>query len=378
MKKTRLFIITLAVFMLVPSVVLAFSVKTDNSIYVPSGETVEGNLYAAGSSITIDGTVNGDIICGARSLNINGEVKGDIICAAQNINLRGDIKGSVRLASENATIDSKIQKGLQFFGATLILGQSSEVGWDAFVAAETVNAQGKINGDLHGGLTQAQISGEVGKDVRLRIDQRPRIKDPLLVTESAIIQGNLFYTASHEGKINEGATINGDYGFTEKKQAITQKDVLNKFWTFIISLFSALIVGLVLITIAKSQLEKSSKSIIEKPLGALGWGVAIMFLAPLCCIIMLATIIGIPLALIALAAWISALYISKIVTGIALGKIINDKYRQEKPLSPVWQMIVGIVATWILINVPFLGWVLALFAIWLGLGGLWLSFKKEN
>jgi cytoskeletal protein CcmA (bactofilin family) len=376
MKKTSLILALVPFLLLIPFSVLAFSVKADESVYVPATETIEGNFYVAGTSVTIDGEIKGDVICAGRTVTINGKVEGDVICAAQNLSLRGPIGGSVRLLGETVTIDSRIERGLQFAGVNLILGEASVVGWDALVGAETMTVQGKINGDLHGSLSQLEFDGEAGRDVKLRLASRADMQPSLKLGESAIINGNLYYSAGAEGSISQQAEIGGDYGFSLSEKPEQKNRLINYAWSFIISVFSALVVGLVLISFFRKKIQSIIALILSRPGAMLSWGIIVMFIIPIICLLLLLTLIGIPLSLMLITTWAITLYLGKVVTGIAAGKLISQKIKGKKNISIIWMMIFGVVAVWIITALPLIGWVFSLLATWLGMGAIYLSFKK--
>jgi len=54
----------------------------------------------------------------------------------------------------------------------------------------------------------------------------------------------------------------------------------------------------------------------------------------------------------------------------------GDKIWHKKKDSLIWAMIVGVVIMWFIFCIPIIGWILALVAIWWGLGGIWLHFKN--
>ncbi|MCX6796244.1 MAG: hypothetical protein NTW06_01975, partial [Candidatus Falkowbacteria bacterium] len=82
MRKT--IVTTLIVFfalILLPIGAQAAIYKTGSSVYVGKDLIVPDNLYAAGNTVTIDGTVKGDLICAGGSIIVNGKVEGDVIGA---------------------------------------------------------------------------------------------------------------------------------------------------------------------------------------------------------------------------------------------------------------------------------------------------------
>ena len=390
MTKTRLAIIFFLVFLLIlPFGAKAFSVKTGDSVYISEDETIEGNLYSAATNITVDGTVKGDVICAGQSININGKVEGDVICAGQSINAKGEIGGNVRVVGNSINLGGKIARNVNVFGASIILDKNAEVGWSLFFAGATMEARGKIGQDLYGTSPKITITGEIGRDVRVRIKDKIRAekKGPsyedkselLTISNNAKIGGNLTYTGSNEANISDKASIAGEVKHNLPKVEKAGKFVfIGWFWGRLYSIFAALVVGLVLISLWRKQVIELTNKMLEKVGVSIGWGAVVMFLAPIIAILLIFTIIGLPLALILLGLWLIALFIAKVLAGIVIGRSVLEKFWKKKKVSLIWAMIVGIVICWFIFSVPFVGWILGLVALWWGLGGIWLSFRGER
>lgn len=338
MKKTSILILFLAVLFLAPITAQAFAVKTGDSIYIDKTETIENNLYAVAVNITIDGTINGDLICAAQSITINGEIKGDLICAAQSINVNGAIGGSVRAVAANSiAINSKITRNVQAFGSNITLNKEAEVGWDMLIACAISDLRGKINRDLHGVGASVIIGGEIGGNVALNLSGQARPKsnnlkdDPaLILKESAIINGDLNYTSGSIGSIDEKAVIKGQVNYSLPKHPATVDKAVSNIWSGIFSIFSSLIVGLVLISLWREEILKIMDKMLKNTGPAIGWGAVLMFLTPIVALLLFITLIGIPLSIIILALWFIALYLSKIIVGILVGRGILEKLLPKK------------------------------------------------
>ncbi|MDD4333438.1 MAG: polymer-forming cytoskeletal protein [Patescibacteria group bacterium] len=386
MKKTKLLIISLfALLLSMPIAASAFEVKTDTAVYVEKNETIDGNLYAAGQTITVDGKVNGDIICAGQSVNINGEVAGDIICAGQSVNINGKIGGSVRVAGNSVNINADIAENLMTVGATINVATESNIGWDMAFAAATTEMRGKIKGSLHGTGAQLIVAGEIGKNINVRLDSsQNKNGSNLIIKNNAKIGGDLTYAdckTCNEATIESGATIGGKTTRNEIKTA-PKKEAKNLMmfglgigWIF--SLFSSLVIGLVLVSLWKKQIIELTDEMFNKIKASIGWGFVIMFLIPILVVIIILTIIGIPLALILLGLWVTAIYMSKILVGIMIGRNLLEKIWVSKKDSIILAMIIGILVAQIIFAVPFIGWILALIAVWWGIGGAWIYYRKN-
>lgn len=383
LKTKHLFIVlflTLGWF-IIPSAVSAYEVKTSDNIFINQGEEIQGNLYAAGNSISVDGTVKGDLICGAQTLNVNGKIEGDIICGAQTININGEVGGSIRTAGNTININNKVGRGIQALGASINLGKNASVGSDMFLAGASGLIQGKIGGDLHGAGASIIIDGEIAKNVRLRLDENTNNKNnnegPLKITDNAKIGGSVIYTANSAGSISNKATIaNGAYHNLPKINHAKQMSFVSWFWKMLYSIFSALVIGLVLISLWPKQILSITENTLSKAGSAIGWGTIVLLLSPIVCLLLALTFIGLPLAFLIVVIWIIAIVISKIIVGILIGQIVLEKFWPKQKNSLIWAMIVGIIIVKFIFAIPLIGWMMALLAIFWGLGGLWLYFKN--
>ncbi|OIO07458.1 hypothetical protein CO115_00205 [Candidatus Falkowbacteria bacterium CG_4_9_14_3_um_filter_36_9] len=385
MKKTL--IVFFALFLFMPLVASAFAVKTSDSVYIGKNDTVAGNLYTAGANITVEGKVTGDVICAGQSVNINGAVEGDVICAGQSVNINGAVGGSVRAAGNSVNINGQVARNIMIAGASVILGSDAQAGWDMLIAGAVGEIRGKVGRDLYGVAASMIISGEVNGDVRLKIDDKIESKrrgvglndnkTKLKIEDTAKINGGLIYTAEGKAQISSSTSIVGKVTHNLPKLKNTKKlALMGLVWVRTYSIFSSLIIGLVLISFWRGRIKDLTDVMQVKAGASIGWGIAVMFLTPVILILLLLTIIGIPLALMLLGIWLIFICVSKILTGILAGRIILEKFWKQKKDNLILAMIIGIVALWIIFSIPFVGWILFLIATWWGLGGIFIYLKK--
>jgi len=376
MKKTTL-LACLAI-LLIPIAASAYSVRKGDSIYVPKGEVVQGNLYAAGSNLTIEGKVTGDVICVGQTVNITGEVAGDVICGAQSINVSGKIGGSLRAAGNSINLNGQVSRNAMVFGATVVTSASSTVGWDFLTYAGALDLRGAIGRDLSGGGSKANLAGPIGGNVKLDFGGKNKNDQPLTIAGTAKINGSLTYAATNNANIETGAAIKGQTVHNLPKVTASKTSLPNSGWLWgeLIAIFSALIIGLVLISFWKEYILKITDLMLNKIGSSFGWGILALLLTPIIIIILLITIIGIPLSLILLALWLIALYVSKILVGILVGRSLLTNLWQKQKDSLILAMIIGTIISYIIFAIPFIGSFVALLAMLWGLGGIILALKK--
>lgn len=376
MKKRILLTPLILAFILLPVfTVWAADIRSGDSIYVAKDQIVSGNLYASGQTITIDGTVSGDLIVAGQTLNINGQVDGDIIAATQNLNFNGSVGGNIRVVGNALNLNGNINRNLNAFGASVILGEKAKIGWDALIFSASTEVRGEVGGELSGATGQALITGKIGKSVDLKMNEK-NVNQKLIVGSGATIGGDLKYSAKAPAQIDPKATIGGQTKQSAPAEASPDIIVI-WLWKKIISIFSAIVVGLLLVFILPKVTSRILKELETEQKKMLWRGLIIMLIVPPLALLLAFTIIGLPLAVIAMAWWLIAMYVARIFTALLLGRLVFQKiFKQEKP-SLLWSLVVGVAVLWLLVAIPFVGWVICLLAIWLGLGGVFSFMSKQ-
>jgi cytoskeletal protein CcmA (bactofilin family) len=371
MKKTSLLIgALLFVALLIPSAVLAFNVKTADSIYIEKDEVVEGNMYVLSKNITIEGVVNGDLVALGQNITVKGKVLGDIISASQNLSVEGEVGGNIRsLANTTSLIDTTVKRNVNLIATTVLIGENTNITWDALILAGVAEMRGTVQGSLHGVVDKLIISGDVNKDVSFTINKNDDYYqgEPIKIEEGSNIQGDFSYSYNENLNLNE-SLVAGAINFNKKT---VENDWQKNIWNFIIAVFSALVVGLVFISISKKEMSIIQEKITTKYGRSLMIGLGVLFLTPIVSIILMMTIIGIPLGFIMLIIWLIMLYFAQIMVGLGLGKQIRERLFKAKKKNIMADLIVGITVLYLLFAIPMFGGVVTFFSTLLGLGIIW-------
>lgn len=377
MKKT----ILSACFMLLilPLAASAYSFKKGDSVYVSKDETIEGSLYAVGSNLIIEGKITGDVICAGQSININGEVAGDVICAGESVNVSGPVGGNLRLAGSSVNFNGQVARNAMLLGATVITTASSTVGWDLLILGNAFELNGNIGRDLYGSANKVSLSGQISQEVDLKLNSRNGYAEPLIITGTAKINGQLKYKSAKDAAIDSKANIKGEVIHNFPATTKTKSRLADLAWWLkkLISLFSALVIGLVLISLGRESVIKITDLMLDKTGLAFGWGILALLLPPLLAIILAITIIGLPLSLIFLALWLIALYVSKTLVGILVGRSLMNNFWPAQKDSLILAMIIGMVIAYLIFALPLVGKLAALLAMLWGLGGIMLKLKNK-
>ena len=234
--------------------------------------------------------------------------------------------------------------------------------------AARLNVFGPVGGNVEGFYKNLLLASSVGRDVEVTIGDNAN--QSLEILPSVIIAGNLNYRSNKEIVIPEGATINGQTNFTLRnfdQQKKIAKDWQNTAWWLskVFYFFSLLVVGLVIMTLTKKKTWQIV-NIMNSSLGkSLLIGLLLLIITPFMVGILMLTVIGIPLALIILAAYLFSFYLFGVWTSLYLGRMLTTKLFKWKNSSSHLQLLIGTLAFVIIVSIPFIGGLLYfLFMLW--------------
>jgi len=351
--------------------VLAFDGRSGDTVNVPQDEVVDGDLYVMGRNIVIDGTVNGDIFGAGQTITINGTVNGGVTLAGQTLTVNGQVAHGARLAGQTINVNSSIGRDLVAAGAILNVGGIAKIADDLVFGVGTSYVSGHVNGNVKGGAGEVTITNEVGGNIELEVDK-------LTITSTANIQGNLVYTSENEASIQSGAQLGGSTTHkVPEKPAVPAPfaGIQGKLLGFLM----ILVVGIIVILLASGRVSAMADSIRTKPWPSLGWGALVLFVIPIAALIVIVTIIGLPVGLIALVLYGIAVYLSQIPVGFLIGRLIIRRNGEiESRGLMIGALALGLAILLVLGLIPYVGGVVMLLTIIFGLGSVVVSVARSR
>jgi len=333
-------------------------------------QKIDDDLIVAGSTLKIDGTVSGNLISAGRFLTQNGTITGSIFNASQYADLFGKIQGSVTNFSQHLTLSGQIKRNLLAFGQNINLAQVSSIDGEATLYGAEILVAGVVLKGLRANGERIVISGMIKGDVNLN-------GKSITILPTAEILGNLTYKSPREAKIQAGAKIAGETKWTEVQAKKPKRPTFKRFsWVSFLFLLASIVTGIVLMALFKPQVQKIKLTIQKSFWKSLGFGFVLAIVSPIGAIILMVTLVGIPLAVITTFLYLILFYTAKIFTGLALGETVIALFKKDQiPMG--WSLIAGLVLLYLLVGLPYIGWLIYALSFMIGLGGIVLSLKKK-
>jgi cytoskeletal protein CcmA (bactofilin family) len=368
-----LFLTPIAV-LLVFSFSFATQFKSADNFFFPDTAIITDDLVTVGGNIKLDGIIEGDLISASRSLVQSGLILGSLNAGAQDLDVLGEVKGSVRGFAQNVTVNGTLDRNLIAFGYSVDIKPGAEIRKDVTVFCGKMILDGKVGGSLKGSVGELVISGVVNRDVSVEADK-------ITLMSTARILGNLKYKSKKEAKIESGAQVSGETIWTEQKAAgekkpksiFSGKPIIPEM----LFLLALMVTGVVLTLIFRKDAHQAKQAVADSFLKTLALGFVVMVCVPIAVIILIISIIGIPIAAIALFAYAILIYIAKIPVATFLGEKIIKALGKEGEPPLIWSMLLGLVVLTLVLNIPYLDWLIYFLVLFTGFGAI-ISSQKHS
>jgi hypothetical protein len=171
-------------------------------------------------------------------------------------------------------------------------------------------------------------------------------------------------------QIEQGATIEGSVDDLETRWNLYDITFAGRFAWWLAYTVSTLVLGLVLVLLARGVDRASVRAVRERLGATIGLGLLVFVLLPIVAGLLVATIVGIPLGLSLLFALALVYSIGYVICALALGRLVV-----KEPTSRYVAFLVGWGALRVIALVPFLGGISWTLSTLLGLGMLWVTAR---
>ena len=349
-------------------------------IVLPAGTIHQGDFFGLSDSIEISGEVYGDVYLLANQIVIDGTVHGDVIAGGGSIDLSGIVSGNIRVIGGQVLVSGVIGNNITALAGNVQLLGSASVGNNVVITAGNGDLGAKIGGEATVIASNVRISSYIAQQIKAYVGH-------FRITSKAHIGGNVDYQSSTLAWIDQGAVIQGEvvhhpslvHGLIQGTW-IQHLLVGGKIVALLMNFIYTLVVGIILIKMFPKNLENALVVLQRSPWKACIWGLMLLFLLPLACLILLMTILGVPFALTLVAANIIGFYTAKIYCVFWISNGIFGRFKLRPNRLPV--LTLGLILYFLLITIPFVGGMISFAAMLFGLGAGVLSqarrFSKQG
>jgi hypothetical protein len=144
--------------------------------------------------------------------------------------------------------------------------------------------------------------------------------------------------------------------------------VMGALWTLGLMLLAAIIAGALPGATRRMQDELATRPWLASLLG-----IVALICIPIAAVVVMVTIIGIPLGLLALAGYVGLVIVGYVSAAVVVSGLLLDRYKSEAATRTAWRVGAAVLAMLVissLAHVPFVGGFVALAALVIGVGAI--------
>ena len=307
-----------------------------DSVTIEQSAIKPGSVYVAGNNITINATVDGSLYCAGGHITVNGSVHGDINCAGQDITINGSVQGSVKLAGGTLSLGNKVGSDVSLFGQTATVRSNATVAGDINAGVQNLTIDGTVTRSVVAGVQSLNMNGKVGS---MNIVDAQNLS----LGKNARVSGDLNYQSEDELKFDSNK-IGGAVHY-HKPQPRHQ---VNPLYTLAL-VFATFAVTALILTLAAPRWVDRSAGIAKAKFGyVMLFGVLGVFTMPVLAVVLAFTVVGLPLALMMILAWLLLLMLSGTFFAYFIGALILPRVA-----NILVRLFVGLVITAALLVIPY-------------------------
>ena len=278
-------------------------------------QPLQGALHALAGTVTIDAPVSGDVSAAAGDVYVGSTaaIAGDVSLAAGHVAIEGAIQGDLRAAGGHVEIDGPVTGDASIAAGSLELGPAARI-------------QGRLT--FHGGELH---------------------RDP-----AAQIVGGIVHTSPPRWR------------WPAHEHSAGWRFAHGWIWTAGLMLLAALIAAAL-----PDASHRMAQELRERPWITPLLGLVAIASIPVGAVLLILTIIGIPIALLALVGYAGLLLVAYVWVAVVVGGMLLDRVHPETAARTAWRVGAAVLAMLLLaivVRVPFVGGLVKLAALVVGMG----------
>jgi len=359
-----------------PAAILA---TTFLAIAAPAGAGDDGaqapdqrhsSSFMAGDEVSTSGDISGGSVLAGGRIESAASVHGNAVFVGGQVKVTGETQKNLYAAGGEIEVDGRVGRDARLAGGRVTLGDGAEVLGDLALAGGDVVLRGRVAGDARLAGGHVTIDGSVGGNVDVRASQ-------LVVGPNARIDGRLRYRTQASPKIDPAAKITGGV------QALPMRWTRGWFeggrgpagsgW------FGLLVIGIIMILASPALGARLLGHLSTRTGATLGFGILCLLATPAALVLCAITIVGLPLAVVLLLAYLLALLVGYVSGLLAIGQWGLTRISPARAGGAGWQ-ILALVATLIVVGIlrrlPLIGGLVGFAVLVAGVGVLLIELSR--
>ncbi len=367
MNNVRISLVALCLFVaLAPHAYASPVIRTGKAISLKADQSVAGDFYAVGGSLTNSASVGGDSYVVAGTVTQDGSTTVDFSALAGRVELHAPVGDDVRVVGGNVIIADKVGGDLVVVGGELTVLSTADIAGDIIFYGGTLTVEGPVHGSIFARAEHVRVDTTVGKDIDATA------KSGLVFGAHANIAGNTIYRSPKEATRANAAVFGGS--LSRDAEAIFTSDQNSR--PSLVPLFVLLFTGFVARFLCASWLTPFFARLKTTYGHALLAGFAALILVPVAVLLLFVSVLGALLGGAVLSLYAALLLVAVGVAGVFLGGLISHVVTGKVSYKVLW-VLVGTGVFYTMQFIPYIGGLCAFALVLTVFGGFVIHAYRQ-
>jgi hypothetical protein len=320
------------------------------------------SVRAAGALVNVNVTSTGDTEAAGAQVNVSGSTAGKLNVAGGVVDVSGAVSGDANVGAAVAKVNLQAGGALHVGGASVTIAPTNSVGGRLEVYGANVVIGGHVAGPVKAGGAVVTFDGTADGSVEIAASK-------VVIGPNARIAGDLLVRSLNPPELQPGNVISGT---VTQEQPQTWWAVAP--WQGVLIFGAALalgtiLTGLVAMLFGGHVFTTATEHVRHRPLSSFLFGILTWILIPFVAIVLMFTVIGLSagFAILFLMPFLVIFGHAVAATGIASALFVRRPGPISTPMA-ILMLVIGSVALVALGLIPWVGWIIVLIALVLGVG----------
>jgi hypothetical protein len=320
------------------------------------------SVRAAGALVNVTITSTGDTEVAGAQINVTGSTGGKLNAAGGVVDASGAVTGDANIGGAVVKVDLQAAANLHVGGASVTIAPTNTVGGKLEAYGANLVIAGHVNGPVKAGGAVVTFDAQTDGSVEIAGSK-------VVIGPNARIAGDLLVRSLNPPELQPGNVVSGT---VTQEQPQTWWAVAP--WQGVLIFGAALaagtiLTGLVAMLFGGSVFTTATEHVRHRPLSSFLFGILTWVLVPFIAFVLMFTVIGLSVgfAILFLMPFLIIFGHAVAATGIASALLV----RRPGPIGvpgAILMLIIGSVVLVALGLIPWVGWIIVLIALVLGVG----------
>ena len=288
----------------------------------------------------------------------------DSVHLGGNVSITETVEGPLHAAAGNILVEAPVHGNARMAGGKIEFARDASVSGDVALAGGTVVIDGPVTGNVRAVGGTVTLNGAIGGDAKIAAGTLNLGPDARIAGQLDFRGGDL--NQDPAAQVSGGVTRHARNHWRHEEHSASERFLRGWMWTAGLVVLAALLAAAL-----PGPSRRMAAELRERPWLTPLLGLVALSTIPVAAVLVMITVIGIPLGLLALVAYAALLLLGYVWLAVVVGGLLLDRIKPEVAAQTAWRVgaaMLAMLSLGLLARMPFVGGLVGFVALVVGVG----------